>query len=57
MIGFSGEFWTCRAGVGGKENKVMFMGNFGCDAIEEVVLTCDVRFKVRVKLTVEVSFE
>ncbi len=31
----------------------MFMGNFGCGAIKEVVLTCDV--KVRTK--VEVRFE
>lgn len=37
-------------GRGGKgKNKVMFMGNFGCDAIEEVVLTCDVRVNVEVR--------
>jgi len=38
-------------GRGGRENKVMFMGNFGCGAIEEVVLTCDFRVKVKACLS------
>jgi hypothetical protein len=38
-----------RGGEGREKNKVMFMGNFGCDAIEEVVLTCDVRVSVEVR--------